>query len=162
DPVWSPDGKRIAFRASGGGAANIYWKPADGSGPEERLTISPHFQLPTSFSPDGKWLAFGQIDPATGFDIWLLRLEGERKPRPFMQTPSAEREAMFSPDGRWIAYSSTESGRPEVYVVRFPEGASAGKSLVSTDGGEEPVWGHNGRELFYRRGDQMMSVDVTL
>jgi len=95
----------------------------------------------------------------TGRDIWILPLEGERKPQPFLQTPFSEREPKFSPDGRWLAYASDESGQSEVYVRPFPK-AEEGKSQISTEGGTEPVWVGNG-ELFYRNGDQMMAVDIT-
>ena len=95
----------------------------------------------------------------TGRDIWILPLEGERKPQPFLQTPFSEIEPKFSPDGRWLAYASDESGQSEVYVRPFPK-AEEGKSQISTEGGTEPVWVGKG-ELFYRNGDQMMVVDVT-
>ena len=91
-------------------------------------------------------------------DIWLLPFDGDRKPSPFFRTPFNERAAQFSPDGRWIAYMSDESGRFEVYVQPYP--GPGGKWQVSTDGGEEPVWGRSGRELFYRNGERMMAVDI--
>jgi len=155
-PVWSPDGKRLAFDSSWE-RRNLYWKAADGSGPEERLTNSPHDQQAESWSPDGKSLVFREEDPANGPDLWVLPLEGDRKPRPFLQTRFAELFARISPDGRWLAYASDESGRFEVYVQPFP--GPGGKSQASTDGGTEPAWA--GRELFYRNGDKMMAVEVT-
>ncbi len=157
--LWTPDGKRVVFGAVRSGAAqNLYWKAADGSGPEERLTTSPHLQTPGSFSRDGKWLAFREVNPASSDDIWLLPMEGDRKPKPFLQTPFSEAEPAFSPDGRWLAYSSSESGSREVYVQPFP--GPGGKWQVSTNGGRMPVWSPNGRELFYRNGDQTMAVEV--
>jgi hypothetical protein len=89
----------------------------------------------------------------------VLPLNGERKPRPLLQTPFDEWGTEFSPDGPWIAYASNESGRPEVYVRAFPDGGK--KQQVSTDGGSEPVWARNGRELFYRNGDAVLAVPIT-
>jgi hypothetical protein len=87
-------------------------------------------------------------------------MTGERKPQPFLQTPFWEGEAQFSPDGRWLAYVSNETGRYEVYVQPFP--GPGGKRQISAGGGREPVWARQGRELFYRNGNQVMAVDVTL
>ena len=140
----------------------MFWKPADGSGTEERLTTSQYPQVAQSWSPDGKVLAFHEVHPTTGRDIWLLPLEGDRKPRPFLQTSFNERVPMFSPDGRWLAwlaYVSDESGREEVYVQPFP--GPGGKWQISTEGGSEPVWARNGRELFYRNGQKMIAVEIT-
>jgi Tol biopolymer transport system component len=89
--------------------------------------------------------------------VWFLRVADHTK-QPFLVTRATEGAAKFSPDGRWIAYVSDESGKPEVYVQPFP--ATGGKWQVSTDGGTEPVWNRNGRELFYRSGNRMMAVDV--
>jgi len=110
-----------------------------------------------SWSPDGQLLAFVEIDPTTGYDIWVLRM-GDRKPQPFLRTPFDESAPQFSPDGHWLAYISNESGPWEVYVQPYP--GPGGKWQISTEGGTEPVWNRNGRELFYRSGDKMMAVDV--
>jgi serine/threonine-protein kinase len=157
-PVWTPDGKRIAFASIKEGPLNIYWQRADGSGGLERLTTSDHVQFPLSWSPDGQLLAFTDFSPTTAADIWVLRT-GDRKAQPFLQTPAREGAPQFSPDGRWLAYSSDESGRREVYAQPYP--GPGGKYLISTEGGGEPVWNRNGRELFYRSGDKMMSVEIT-
>ena len=142
-----------------GGPTNLFWKPADGSGPVEQLTESERYQrYPSSWSPDGQVLAFSEFHPSTDWDIWVLPLQGERKPRPFLQTQFREGEAVFSPDGHWLAYISDESGRNEVYVRPYP--GPGGKRQISTEGGDEPVWAKNGRELFYRNGDKMMAVDI--
>jgi len=162
-PVWTPDGRLVTFSSARSGAGNLFWKPADGSGSEQRLTTSPHTQFPTSWSPDGKWLAFEQFDPVTQSDIWVLpRPDGasaEQKPRQFLKTSFSERGGRFSPNGRWLAYYSNESGQNQVYVQPFP--GPGGKSQVSTDGGLEPMWATDGRELFYRNADRIMAVDVT-
>ena len=155
-PTWTPDGKRIAYRATRNGVRNVFWKAADGSGEEERLTTSDNMQTPGSWSPDGAWLAFHEI--AASSDIWVLRPEGDRTPQVFLSTPANERNPRFSPDGRWLAYESEESGRAQIYVRPFP--GPGGISQISTEGGTEPVWSRDGRELFYLNGDKMMVVDI--
>jgi eukaryotic-like serine/threonine-protein kinase len=165
-PVWTPDGKRIAFRSNKEGPNNIFWQLADGSGGLERLTTSDYTHVPRSFSPDGQLLAFAEINANTGYDIWVLRLSDPsagsgqvRKAQPFLRTPFTESGPSFSPDGHWLAYISDESGRYEIYVQPYP--GPGGKYQISTDGGTEPAWNPNGRELFYRSGEKMMAVDIT-
>ena len=157
-PIWTPDGKRLTYRAARAGTRNLFWKAADGTGAEERLTIGENPQAPGSWSPDGQVLAFYDASPSSGQDIWLLRLS-DRKQQPLLQTPFIERDPQFSPDGRWLAYRSDESGRNEIYVQPYP--GPGGRSQVSIEGGTEPVWNPNGRELFYRNGDKLMAVDIT-
>jgi serine/threonine-protein kinase len=166
DPAWTPDGKRIAFESNKEGPQNLFMQLADGSGGLERLTTSDYNHFPLSWSPDGQLLAFIEFNPTTGRDIWVLRLgdpsagSGQvRKAQPFLRTPSDETSPQFSPDGRWLAYASNESGPYEIYVQPYP--GPGGKWQISTEGGAEPVWNPNGRELFYRNGDKMMAVDVT-
>ena len=157
--AWTPDGKRIAFRSNKEGPQNIFWQLADGSGGLEQLTTSEYTQIPRSFSPDGQLLAFTERNSTTGYDnIWVLRMS-DHKAQPFLKTPFNESVPSFSPDGHWLAYISDESGRYEVYVQPYP--GPGGKYQISTDGGTEPVWNPNGKELFYRRGDKMMAVDIT-
>jgi Tol biopolymer transport system component len=156
--VWSPDGKRIAIASNREGSVNAFWQLADGGGGLERLTTGAYTQAPMSFSPAGQLLAFVEINPTTGYDIWVLRLS-DRKAQPFLRTPFNESVPRFSPDGHWLAYISDESGRYEVYVQPYP--GPGGKWPISTEGGTEPVWNPNGRELFYRSGDKMMAVDIT-
>jgi len=111
-------------------------------------------------------LAFFEINPTTGYDIWVLRMgdpsagSGQvRKTQPFLRTRFDEAAPQFSPDGRWLVYVSNESGHFEVYAQPYP--GPGGKWQISTEGGTEPVWNPNGRELFYRSGDKMMAVDIT-
>jgi Tol biopolymer transport system component len=158
NPRWTPDGKRIAFSSTKEGARNIFWQRADGSGGLERLGTDQYLQVPNSWSPDGQLLAFHESNPKTQRDIWVLRMS-DHKAQPFLITPFNEGGAMFSPDGHWLAYVSNESGRPEVYVQPFP--GPGGKWQISTDGGTEPAWNRNGKELFYRSGNKMMALDVT-
>jgi len=155
--AWTPDGQRIAFQSNKEGASNIFWQLADGSGGLERLTRSEYTHNPISWSPDGQLLAFSEVNPDTGFDIWVLRLR-DRKAQPFLRTPSNESAPRFSPDGHWLAYVSNESGRNEIYVQPYP--GPGGKWQISTEGGVEPLWNSNGRELFYRTGDKMMAVGI--
>jgi serine/threonine-protein kinase len=156
-PIWTPDGKYVAFSA-GLPDANIFWKAADGTGNEERLTTSPHTQFAGSFSPDGKLLVYIEYHPTSAPDIWMVSLEGDRTPRKFLQTPYVENEVALSPDGRWLAYQSNESGRFEIYVQPFPSGGR--KLQISTDGGSTPQWSRNGREILYRNQSRMMAVAV--
>jgi Tol biopolymer transport system component len=164
-PAWTPDGKRIAFISSKEGPQNIFWQLADGSGGLERLTTSDYTHVPMSWSPDGQSLTFTEVNPTTGYDLWVLRVgdpsasPGQvRKAQLFLRTPFNESVSRFSPDGRWLAYISDESGRYEIYVQPYP--GPGGKWQISTEGGREPVWNRNGRELFYRSGDKMMAVAI--
>jgi eukaryotic-like serine/threonine-protein kinase len=157
NPIWTPDGKWIAFQSSKEGPPNIYWQKADGSGGLERLTTAPNANVPMSWSPDGQLLAFTEVNPVTQRDIWVLRM-GNHKAEPFLITKFDESVPRFSPDGRWLAYISNESGRYEIYVQAYP--GPGGKWQISTEGGTEPAWNRNGRELFYRNGDKMMAVDI--
>jgi Tol biopolymer transport system component len=155
--IWTPDGKRMAFQSNREGPLNIFWQLADGSGGLEHLITSENNDFPMSWSSDGQLLAFVEIDPTTGYDIWVLRLS-DRKAQPFLRTRFNESVPRFSPDGRWLAYISNESGRWEIYVQSYP--GPGGKWQISTEGGTEPVWNRNGRELFYRSGGKMMAVDI--
>jgi serine/threonine-protein kinase len=155
-PIWTPDGKRLTYRATRGGTRNVYWRMADGSEAEERLTTGQGLDAPGSWSPDGDVLLY--VTSAAGWDILALTLP-ERRTLPFVQTPFLEGVPQFSPDGRWVAYTSDEFGRQEIYVRPYP--GPGGKWQISTDGGQEPVWNPSGRELFYRSGNTMMAVDVT-
>src|ERR1019366_3082333 len=101
---------------------------------------------------------FSEANPTTGWDIWVLSLKGERKIVPFLQTPANEEAPTFSPDGRWLTYQSSESGRLEVYVRPYP--GPGEKLQISSEGGYEPVWARNGREIFYRNGNKMMAAAV--
>ena len=157
DSAWTPDGSRLTFNSTRAGQG-LYEKPADGSGLAQPLLIREHYQNLGSWSLDGQTLAFTEQHPITGTDIWVLTRDGDRVPSPVLATSFHETAPVFSPDGGWLAYVSDESGRNEVYVLPYP--SLAGKTPISTDGGVEPAWSADGRELFYRNGYQMLAVPV--
>ena len=117
--------------------------------------------MPTSLSPDGLSLVFRQRGDDGSWDIGTVSLEGERNPEIFLATPFDEHTGMISPDSRWLAYVSNESGRDEVYVTRFPK-PGGGRWPISTEGGTEPMWSLAGKELFYRNGEKMMVVAISM
>jgi len=157
--VWTPDGTRITFFSYRDGSSHLLLKAADGSGAEEQIGSAEIATLfPQSWSPDGRMLTLSGLQASTrSWDIWVLPREG--KASPLLQTRFTEGSGTLSPDGRWLAYVSNESGIYQVYVQAFP--GPGGKWQVSTDGGTEPVWARNGRELFYRSGRKLMSVEIT-
>lgn len=157
--VWGPDAGTITFSSSrAGGPSDIYAVRA-GSADGPRLLIASEFdKAASSWSPDGAMLLFTEYHPGTGADIWVLDRAADRA-RPFVRTRFNEYSPVFSPDGRHVAFATDESGRPEIQVVSFPEGGA--KRQLSTDGGSEPVWSRDGRELFYRSGDRLMRVDMS-
>jgi len=160
NPVWTPDGTRLAYASQRGGTPAMYWKAADGSGTPEQILVPAHPHRPSSFSPDGGILAYTEVHPQTGRDIWTVRLDAPspRRPDAFLKTPYDEDLPVFSPDGRWLAYRSNESGRSEIYVAGFP--GAAVRHQVSFDGGDQPQWAPDGRQLFYTSGNRLMCVDV--
>ena len=164
-PVWTPDGRRIAFSSARADKAigNLYWQRADGTGEAERLTESKNRQSPMSWHSSGKFLAFQELNPQTSFDILILPVTGDEasgwkpgKPTVFLNGPFIEVGAAFSPDGLWLAYNSNESGRNEVYVRPFP--GPGGKWQVSTAGGVWPTWSRSRSELFYHAEDGRIMV----
>jgi serine/threonine-protein kinase len=157
NPVWSPDGKQLAFRSWISGGMTMWLMNADRSGTPTRLDPKSTRQSPVSFSPDGKFLAFDQKDPQTDDDAWILPLSGGGA-RAISRSKFGEGSPKFSPDGRWIAYSSTESGKPEIYVQPFP--GLGPKIQISNAGGSDPMWRRMGGELYYRQDNKMMMVSV--
>jgi serine/threonine protein kinase len=151
--VWSGDGSHVIYSRSNR-TRNIFWRPIHG-GPEERLTSGDTAQFPDSTTPDGKLLAFIQWTGANA-DIYVLPLDGAHTPRPLIATRFNEQEGMFSPDGKWLAFVSNESGSDEVYVQPF--GREGVRSVVSSGGGVRPVWGRDGKNLYYSVGDAVMQV----
>ncbi len=159
NPVWSPDRSRLVLnRLTGGDVRQMHIMPSDGSATPELLRPSDRAEVPESWTATGNILAFTRMEP-TGSDIWVMDMEA-RTARPFMATRFDESRPRFSPDGRWLAYASNESGRSEIYVRPFP--GPGQKRLISTEGGNDARWRGDGRELFYRWGDAILSADITL
>jgi Tol biopolymer transport system component len=148
NPVWTPDGNYVAYQSSDG----ISWARADGGGQPQPMTQSKDRQFPTSFSPDGRRLAFHQLGPQ-GSVLWTVPVEHDGNglkagtPEVFLQAPFEPRDANFSPDGRWLAYTSNESGTRQVYVRAFPD--KGGRWQISGDSGTSPKFSRSGRELFF-------------
>jgi eukaryotic-like serine/threonine-protein kinase len=168
NPIWSPDGSRIAFASDrDGGVYNLYQKMSSGVKTEELLLKSGENKQPTSWSPDGRFLLYGSQNGKTKGDLWVLPLEGDRKPIPFLRSEFNEFDAHFSPDMRWIAYVSDESGGNEIYVQALSKTSAGnsvetgGKWLVSKGGGIGPRWRGDSKELYYTSADgNIMVVEV--
>jgi serine/threonine-protein kinase len=161
-PLFSADGSRVIYRGTRRGFRNVYWRRVDGSGDEERLTTQPDVsETPTSVSTDGRWLTFtaSGTQGVEGVGIWVMQLDGDRTPRPLFPEPAGESDGQFSPDGKWIAFQVPVSSRQEIYVAPFP--GPGPRHQVSTDGGTEPLWSKDGRELFFQQGSRLMGVTVT-
>jgi WD40 repeat protein len=158
-PVWSHDGTRITFASNRDGDFGIYGKQSNGVGADDSLLRTSDNAGPSDWSSDGRYLVYLSSAPVTRWDIWALPTFGDKKPIAFLKTQFSEFEARLSPDGRWLAYSSSESGRREIYVQAFPD--AGGKWQISTQGGRDPMWRRDGKELFYISPDgRMLSVDI--
>jgi serine/threonine-protein kinase len=165
-PIWSPDGKWIAYWADTAGSSpnGLYLKAADGTGEAEKLISAPNGQLhPYSWSNDGKTLLMAELVTWANLDLCILSMEEDHVRKPLLQTEYTESGPKISPDGRWIAYSSNESDQGEIgeiYVRPFPD-VDKRKEQVSTGGGNCPLWSPDGQELFYLSEDNsVMAVSV--
>jgi len=164
-PVWSPDGSRVAwFQFMGGNQASLWWRSADRSDePEELLAIDGAILISQAWSPDGAWLAYQkQHGTADRTEVWLLAMNGRGETRRLLASPGADFSSLsFSPDGRWIAYVSNESGRDQVYVRGFEDGAAKGAEYVlSNDSVESVFWSPTGAEVFCRTKERCLAVAV--
>jgi Tol biopolymer transport system component len=150
-PVWSPAGDRVLFGAGPGLVAQPL-----GGGTPQLLIKRPYFGWLADVSPDGRYALLSENDPATGRDLSVLALTGDKTPKPYLATKHNEWSARFSPDGRWVAYQADESGRDEIYVESFP---TTGRPVrVSSNGGQRPEWRNDGKELYYLAADRMLMV----
>jgi Tol biopolymer transport system component len=157
-PVWMPDGTRVIYSSTRAGEPRAHYvRAADGSGEERKAFSAAVHQHISSVSPDGTSILLTEFRADGAADVLLVSPDGKVR-RPLFATPFEEMNAQFSPDGRWIAYTTNESGRHEVYVVGHQ---TPGRWQISTDGGHNPVWSRDGRQLFYLNGSKMFAVDVT-
>jgi serine/threonine-protein kinase len=157
-PVWMPDGRGLTFASNRSGAQKIYTASVGGRAEPQLLLAGGTALNPSSWSRDGRLLAYYDVDPDQGRDIWLLARAGQAAP--VLATTANERSPALSPDGRWMAYVSDESGADEVYVRSIEKADTTRR--ISEAGGTEPVWSRDGGEIFYRQGDRMMVVPVVV
>ena len=154
-PVWSPDGRYVAYAAERNGTLQIYRADANGAGQEQQLTATPNPKLPWDWSQDGRYLIYSETSLKNRRDLWILPINADGTggtPIPFLTTPNDESEAHFSPDGKWIAFASNASnvvGGVRAYIRAFP-GGPTGQWPVSSGSGVGLFWNPNGKELFFR------------
>ncbi len=158
-PVWSPDGSQVAFESNRSGAYDLYAKPANNSGVERPLLEAPGNQWPQDWSSDGRYLLYSEADAHNG-DLMALPLTGtDRKPMVVANSEFSERTGAIAPNSHWVAYDTNESGRFEIVVQSFP--VPGAKWQVSTAGGVNPRWNHDGTELYFISPDlKLMAVKV--
>jgi Tol biopolymer transport system component len=157
--VWSPDGKEITFASDRSGKNELYRKASNGAGPEMPLVSAPSGIYAQGWSPDGRFLLYS-LSRST-FDLAIFRAV-DGKSEDYLRTEFSESQAQFSPDGKFVAYTSNASGRNEIYVQTFPNPES-GKWMISRDGGNQPRWRRDGRELFFVSADsKMMAAEVSI
>jgi Tol biopolymer transport system component len=158
-PLWSPDGLRIAFDSWRTGNGELFEKKAGGAREETVLMESPASEWPEAWSKDGRYIAYRK-QIGSEYDTFVLPMFGDRKPFPIAQAPGNQTNADFSYDGKWMAYQSNESGRYQVYMISFP--AADRKRQISSNGGVQPRWRRDGKELCYLAPDgKLMAVDIT-
>jgi len=160
-PVWTRDGQRIIFGSNREGDQSLFWQRVDGTGSVERLTMAEKgaFHNPESLSPDGKVLLFTVDNGTYARGIWMLRMDGDRKPQPLIEDRNGNQDnPVFSPDGHWIAYQSNENGQIKIFVQPFPTNGTKYQITSGSDGGRMPVWSPNGKQIFYFQGATVASV----
>jgi Tol biopolymer transport system component len=164
--TWSADGEHIIFSSGRSGNNELFRIASNGAGKEEAVFQSPAAEFAQDWSGDGRFLLYSTTNvleqSAVGnLDLAVLDLNGGAKSQPYLKTEFNESQGRFSPDGRFVAYTSNASGQSQVYVQTFPN-PQGGKWMISRDGGVQPRWRRDGRELFFISGDsKMMAVDIT-
>jgi eukaryotic-like serine/threonine-protein kinase len=157
NPSWSSDGRRVFYSSTHGGRGEFWWQPADASGPPVKAGEPPHNPWWADVSPDGRVVMFNAVYNGS-WNLETLSLDGTREARDFAASAvTAETMGRFSPDGSLVAYVSNESGREEVYVRPFPQGA---RVLISAEGGRRPIWSASGTQIFFWQGDQLISASI--
>jgi len=157
-PVFSADGQRIFFSAYSKGPWDL-WETTPQGGKAKPFLELPTTKTANDVSPDGRYLLYREFNPGTRGDLKFVPLTGDPTPRTFIATADEESNGDFSPDGRWVAYTSDESGRREIYAASFPDPSR--RLRVSTEGGSQPRWSRDGKELYYVRSGQLMAVGVS-
>ena len=160
---WSPDGSQLAFGSTRGNVTKIYEKSSTGAGSETVLPSGDVSSIPVHWSSDGKYIVFSRLRQAgntSSYDTWLLPLFGDRKATPLLDSGFDKFQARVSPNSNLIAYSTNESGTYQIVVQTFPD-TTGGKWQISANGGSEPKWRRDGRELYYLGLDgKLMSVSI--
>ena len=157
-PIWSPDSQRLTYTSLREGMYHLMWQPTDGSRPAESLVSNRYVLIAGAWTSDNRTFLYSVQSPAEDGDIMAVRLDGDRRPEPLIELPGGQRFPRLSPDGRWLAFVSTETKRTEVYVTAFP--AVGTRRPISTEGGREPAWSADGRQIFFRSGTRMFAAPV--
>ena len=156
--LWAGDGKAIVYQSNKSGAPALYRQPVPAAGDAVQLGPGGRSLYPATLSKDGRTIAVTEMSARTGLDVFLIPLDAEARPVPLLVTDNSEYEADLSPGGKWFVYISRASGRPEIGVRSVAGGGD--ESRVSLDGGTEPRWSRDGREIFFRKGQKMMVAEV--
>jgi serine/threonine-protein kinase len=139
---------------------DVYWQPADGSSAAEPLVTGSGSQWPWSWTPDGKTIVYDENSAGRPTRIVARAVDTTATPRVIVESEFTNRLGKLSPDGKWLAYTSNETGRFEVYVRPFP--GPGGKQQISIAGGDQPMWSRDGKELFYRTGNKLVSASLQI
>ncbi len=162
NPVWSPDGSRLVYASQRNKGPHIFQKSSAGVGTDTQMFKSDLSEIPVSWSRDGRYIVFSRFKPPgmPGVDTWLLNVSGEPTASPYIESPFDKAQAKISPDGRWLAYTTNDSGTYQIMVQSFPD-PNRGRWQITAQGGIEPKWRHDGRELYYLAFDgSLMAVPI--
>lgn len=160
-PLWTPDGKRVVYASSRAGYPELFWRPADGTGTDDRLFARARDLVglnASGWSGDGKHLLFVEQPPNLQAAIGQVAIERPSDAKILVKNGFANDSPALSPDGHWLAYVSNVNGPREIFVEQYPELGQ--RRQISTGGGRLPLWSRNGRELFFSSGDRMLVVSV--